>query len=44
VLPQYEIKATELFLVYPSAKFLRPAVRAFIDFALPALQRVDGIV
>jgi DNA-binding transcriptional LysR family regulator len=44
VLPDYEIKPTELFLVYPSAKFLRSAVRAFIDFAMPALQRVDGIV
>jgi DNA-binding transcriptional LysR family regulator len=44
VLPDYEIKPTELFLVYPSAKFLRSAVRAFIDFAMPALQRIDGIV
>jgi DNA-binding transcriptional LysR family regulator len=44
VLPDYEIKPTELFLIYPSAKFLRPTVRAFIDFALPALQRIDGIV
>lgn len=43
VLPEVEIEPTELFLVYPSAKFLRPAVRAFIDFAAPALRRVDGI-
>jgi DNA-binding transcriptional LysR family regulator len=44
VLPEYEVKPTELFLAYPSSKFLRPAVRAFIDFAVPALQRIDGIV
>lgn len=44
VLPQYEVKPTELFLVYPSAKYLRPVVRAFIDFAVPALHRIEGIV
>jgi DNA-binding transcriptional LysR family regulator len=43
VLADYEIKPTELFLVYPSAKFLRSTVRAFIDFAMPALQGIDGI-
>jgi DNA-binding transcriptional LysR family regulator len=43
VLQDYEIKPTELFLVYPSAKFLRSTVRAFIDFSMPALQRIDGI-
>lgn len=43
VLPEYEIKPTELFLVYPSSKFLRPVVRAFVDFVVPALQRIDGI-
>lgn len=43
VLPQYEIEPTELFLTYPSSKFLRPAVRAFVDFAVPALKRIDGI-
>lgn len=44
VLPEFEIKPTELFLAYPSAKFLRPVVRAFIDFAAPALRRIDGII
>jgi DNA-binding transcriptional LysR family regulator len=44
VLPQYEIESSELFLTYPSAKYLRPLVRAFIDFAAPALQRINGIV
>ncbi len=43
VLPEYDIEPTEFFLVYPSSKFLRPTVRAFIDFAVPALQRIDGI-
>ncbi|WP_159728124.1 LysR family transcriptional regulator [Methylosinus sp. Ce-a6] len=43
VLPEYEIEPSEFFLVYPSAKFLRPAVRAFVDFAAPALRRVEGI-
>ncbi len=43
VLPEYEIDPTEFFLVYPSSKFLRPTVRAFVDFAVPALQRIDGI-
>lgn len=43
VLPEYEIEPTEFFLVYPSSKFLRPTVRAFVDFAAPALQRIDGI-
>ncbi|ACB93963.1 LysR family transcriptional regulator [Beijerinckia indica] len=43
VLPEYEIEPTEFFLVYPSSKFLRPTVRAFVDFAAPALQRVEGI-
>lgn len=43
VLPAYEIASTELYMTYPSSKFLRPAVRAFIDFAVPALRRIEGI-
>lgn len=43
VLPRDEVKASELFLTYASAKFLRPVVRNFIDFLVPALRRVDGI-
>ena len=43
VLPEYEVRPTELFVVYPSSKFLRPAVRAFVDFAVPALRRINGI-
>ncbi|MBU3889243.1 LysR family transcriptional regulator [Methylosinus sporium] len=43
VLPDHEIEPSEFFLVYPSARFLRPVVRAFVDFAAPALRRVEGI-
>lgn len=43
VLPEFEIEPTELFLVYPSSKFLRSTVRAFVDFAVPALKQIDGI-
>jgi DNA-binding transcriptional LysR family regulator len=43
VLPDCEIEPTELFLVYPSAKFLRPIVRAFVDFAAPRLRAIEGI-
>jgi DNA-binding transcriptional LysR family regulator len=44
VLPQYEVKPTELFLTYPSSKFLRSVIRAFIDFSIPALRKIEGIV
>lgn len=43
VLDDHDIEPTEFFLVYPSSKFLRPAVRAFVDFAAPALRRIEGI-
>ncbi|SOC92273.1 DNA-binding transcriptional regulator, LysR family [Rhizobium sp. AN5] len=43
ILPDYEVKPTEAFLVYPSVRFMRPVVRAFTDFAIPALRNVDGI-
>ncbi|MFC5068266.1 LysR family transcriptional regulator [Flaviflagellibacter deserti] len=44
VLPDYEVKSTEAFLAYPSVRFMRPAVRAFTDFAIPRLRAIDGIV
>jgi DNA-binding transcriptional LysR family regulator len=44
VLPEYELMPTELFLTYPSSKFMRPAIRSFIDFAVPALRKIEGIV
>ncbi|MFG1465116.1 LysR family transcriptional regulator [Xanthobacter sp. DSM 24535] len=44
ILPDYEVKPTEAFLAYPSVRFMRPVVRAFTDFAVPALRAVEGIV
>lgn len=44
ILPKYEVKPTEAFLAYPSVRFMRPVVRAFTDFAVPALRAVEGIV
>ncbi len=43
VLPQYEVRPSELYMTYPAARFLRPAVRAFIDFVVPALKAIDGV-
>ncbi|HSI42583.1 MAG TPA: LysR family transcriptional regulator [Xanthobacteraceae bacterium] len=44
ILPDYEVKATGAYLAYPSVRFMRPVVRAFTDFAVPALRAVEGIV
>ena len=43
ILADWEVKPTEAFLAYSSARFMRPAVRAFTDFVIPALRAVDGI-
>ncbi|RMC62503.1 LysR family transcriptional regulator [Sinorhizobium meliloti] len=43
ILPEYEIRATEAYFAYPSVRFMRPAVRAFTDFAIPILRSIDGI-
>jgi DNA-binding transcriptional LysR family regulator len=43
ILPDYEVRPTEAFIAYPSVRFMRPAVRAFTDFAVPALRAVEGI-
>lgn len=43
ILPDYEVRPTEAFLVYPSVRFIRPVVRAFTDFVIPALRAVEGI-
>lgn len=43
ILPEYEIRPSEAFLAYPSVRFMRPVVRAFTDFAVAALRRVEGI-
>ncbi|MAY62722.1 MAG: LysR family transcriptional regulator [Rhizobiales bacterium] len=43
ILPDYEVRPTEAFLTYPSVRFMRPVVRAFTDFAIPALRAIEGI-
>lgn len=43
VLPEYEVRSADIFLAYPSVKFMRPAVRAFTDFVVPAIKAVDGV-
>jgi DNA-binding transcriptional LysR family regulator len=43
VLPDCEVRSTEAYLVYPSVRHMRPAVRAFTDFAVPRIQAVEGI-
>nr|WP_272214702.1 LysR substrate-binding domain-containing protein [Marinicella sp. W31]MDC2880172.1 LysR substrate-binding domain-containing protein [Marinicella sp. W31] len=43
VLADYEVKPTDVFLAYPSTKFMRPVVRAFTDFVIPKLRAVEGI-
>lgn len=44
LLPDYEVPATEAYLAYPSVRYMRPAIRAFTDFVVPALRAIDGIV
>ncbi|MET7247199.1 LysR family transcriptional regulator [Methylobacterium sp. EM32] len=43
VLPGYTLRSTEAFLVYPSTRHMRPAVRAFTDFAVPRIRALAGI-
>ena len=43
ILPEYEVRPTEMFLAYPSVKFMRPAVRAFAEFAVERLQKIEGV-
>ncbi|WAJ26130.1 LysR family transcriptional regulator [Antarcticirhabdus aurantiaca] len=43
ILPDWEVRPTELFLAYPSVRFMRPAVRAFSDFVLAGIRTVDGL-
>jgi DNA-binding transcriptional LysR family regulator len=43
ILPDYEVKPTETFLAYPSVRFMRPVLRTFTDFLIPALRAIDGI-
>src|SRR5262249_20570366 len=43
ILPEYQVKSYDVFWAYPSARFMRPAVRSFTDFAVPAIRAVEGI-
>ena len=43
VLPDYEVRSTEAYLVYPSVRHMRPVVRAFTDFVVPRIRAVEGI-
>ena len=43
ILPDYDVKSSDVYLSYPSVRFMRPAVRAFTDFVVPALRALDGI-
>ena len=42
-LADYEVKTNDVYLSYPSARYMRPAVRAFVDLLVPRLKAVDGI-
>ena len=43
ILPNYEVRSHEIFMAYPSVRFMRPAVRAFTEFVVPRLKAVEGI-
>lgn len=43
LLPDYELRTSEAYFAYPSVRFMRPVVRAFTDFAIARLRRLDGI-
>jgi DNA-binding transcriptional LysR family regulator len=43
ILPEYEVRSHQIFMAYPSVRFMRPAVRAFTEFVVPRLKAVDGI-
>jgi DNA-binding transcriptional LysR family regulator len=43
ILPDYKVRSHEIFMAYPSVRFMRPAVRAFTEFVVPRLKAVEGI-
>lgn len=43
VLPDHEVRTNDVYLSYPSARYMRPAVRAFVDALVPRLKAVEGI-
>lgn len=43
ILPDWKVRSTELYLAYPSVRFMRPAVRALSDAILENLRGVEGL-
>jgi DNA-binding transcriptional LysR family regulator len=43
ILPQYEVESTDVYLAFPSVRHMRPSVRAFTDFVVPALRKIEEI-
>ncbi|MCB8838517.1 LysR family transcriptional regulator [Aurantimonas sp. VKM B-3413] len=43
ILPRYEVKPAEMFLAYPSLRYMRSVVRSFADELAGQLARIDGI-
>lgn len=43
ILVPHVSKSSEVFLTFPSTKFMRPVVREFTDFLIPRLRAIDGI-
>lgn len=43
ILPDYEVDSTDAYLAFPSVRHMRPSVRAFTDFIVPALRKLEGI-
>ena len=43
ILPDFEVDSTDAYLAFPSVRHMRPSVRAFTDFIVPALRKLEGI-
>lgn len=43
VLPDWRIAPSDIRLSYRSARLMRPAVRAFMEFAVPEIRAIEGV-
>lgn len=43
ILRDYEVQSNDVYVSYPSARLMRPVVRAFVDLLIPRLKAVEGI-
>ncbi|MFD1702781.1 LysR family transcriptional regulator [Methylopila henanensis] len=43
VMPEHRVTPTDIRMSYLSRRFLRPAVRAFADFAAPRILAIEGV-